>query len=90
MKCAVYRVDTGSVFIADATVQANADGSVSLLLPNGQYAGQEPGQYGVRHDGPNTQQYQRATLNGGTLTFVPLQNFPACVYLIGQGKVYSA
>lgn len=90
MKCAVYRVDNGAVFVADATVQPNSDGSVSLLLPQGGYAGQEPGQYGVRHDGPNTQQYQRATLSGSTLVFVPLDNFAPCVYMIGQGKVYPA
>lgn len=90
MKCAVYCVDNGALFVSDATVVNNEDGSVSLLRPEGGYVGQEPGHYGVRHDGPDKQQYQRATLSGGTITFVPLDNFPPCVYMFGQGKVYPA
>ena len=30
MKCAVYRVDNGALFVSDATVVNNDDGSVSV------------------------------------------------------------
>jgi len=91
MRCTVVRVDNGLPFIAEAMLEMNADGSVSFLLPNGQYAGQSPdGGYGVRADGPDPQQYQRATLNGSAVTFFPLEGWPLYVYLLGQGRVYPA
>ena len=90
MKTAVYRLDTGAAFVEDAVLETNDDGSVSLRLPTGGYAGQEPGVYGQRHDGPDKQQYQRATLAGGAITFVPLDNYMPCVYAVGSGKVYPA
>lgn len=89
-KVTVIRVDTGQPFILDAQIETNGDGSVSFLLPTGQYAGQDPAAYGARVDGPAKQQYQRATLNGSTVTFLPHPGYPAYVYLLGAGQVYPA
>jgi hypothetical protein len=89
-KVTVIRLDTGEAFIEDAQLVTNGDGSVSFHLPNGRYAGQDPAQYGVRADGDATQQYQRATLAGSMVTFLPLPDYPAYVYLLGAGKVYPA
>lgn len=92
MKCAVYRVDTGLPFIADADLQTNADGSVSFALPNGTWAGQEPNVYGLRHpDQPGNQSpgsYQRATLSGSTVTFVTRPQDAPMGYLFVQGQAY--
>jgi hypothetical protein len=92
MKCAVYRVDTGLPFIADATLVTNGDGSVSFQLPNGGYAGQEPNAYGVRHDqDPNTgapQPYQKATVNGSCVTFVTRPQDAPMGYLLASGTAY--
>jgi len=92
MKCAVYRVDTGLPFIADATLITNADGSVSFLLPNGAWAGQEPNHYGLRHaDQPSDQSpgaYQRATLSGSCVTFVTRPQDAPMGYLLAQGQAY--
>lgn len=72
----LIRMDNGQDFIPSAQLINNADGSVSFLLPNGGFAGQEPGLYGARHDQHDgssvPQQYQRATLVGSVVTFVPL------------------
>jgi len=90
MKCTLIRLDNGVPFVNEAEVVNNADGSVSFKLPNGQYAGQEPRQYGVRHDGPNTQQYQRASLSGSTAVFCTRPEDPPYAYLFAQGQVYPA
>lgn len=89
MKCSVFRIDNNQVFIENATLVTNADGSVSFQLADGTFAGQLPGQYAGRADGGN-QQYQRATLEGNVVTFVPLDSYPPYVYTMGQGKVYPA
>lgn len=72
----LVRMDNGQDFIPQAQLISNSDGSVSFLLPGGGFAGQEPGLYGVRHDQTDgssvPQQYQRATLAGSVVTFVPL------------------
>lgn len=94
MKCTLIRLDNGKPFVEDATLVTNADGSVSFQLPTGMYAGQEPSipgqpsQYGVRHDGPATQAYQRATLSGSTATFVTRPQDLPCAYLFAQGQAY--
>jgi len=96
MKCAVIRLDTGLPFIADAELVTNDDGSVSFSLgeigdKSIAWAGQEPNQYGVRHDqheGNSPQAYQRATLAGSTVVFVTRPQDAPMVYLIGQGKAY--
>lgn len=94
MTCTLYRVDTGVAFVANATVVTNSDGSVSFELTDGSFAGQEPDQYGVRHDqAPNTgapQAYQRATLSGAVATFVTRPGDLPCGYLCAQGQAYSA
>ena len=90
MTCTLIRVDNGLPFVASATLVSNSDGSVSFLLPNGQYAGQEPNSYGTRNDSATAQQYQRATLVGSTVTFLPLAQYPPCVYLYGASQVYPA
>ena len=89
-KVTVIRIDTGQPFIADAQLVTNADGSVSFQLPDGKFAGQDPAQYGTRADGDATQQYQRASLDGSTVTFLPHPDYPAYVYLLGQGTVYPS
>ncbi len=92
MTCALYRLDNGLPFIANATLVQNGDGSVSFDLPNGGFAGQEPNAYGVRHDqDPNTgppQAYQRATLNGSCVTFVTRPQDEPMGYLLAQGQAY--
>ena len=89
-KVTVIRIDNGHPFIADAQLVTNADGSVSFQLPDGKFAGQSPEAYGKREDGDATQQYQRATLDGSTVTFLPHPDYPAYVYLLGTGQVYPA
>lgn len=94
MKCTLIRLDTGRPFVEEATLVDNGDGSVSFMLPTGMYAGQEPslqGQpshYGVRHDGPATQAYQRATLTGSTVVFLTRPQDLPMVYLFAQGQAY--
>jgi hypothetical protein len=93
MKCALYRVDTGHPFIADAVLHTNDDGSVRFALPNGTgWAGQEPNVYGLRHpDQPADQvpgAYQRATLDGHTVTFVTRPQDPPMGYFFVQGKAF--
>ncbi len=86
----VVRVDTGQPFIARAEFVKNSDGSVSFGIDSG-WAGQEPNQYGVRHDqhdGGSPQPYQRATLNGATVTFLTRPQDIPMVYLIGFGTAY--
>lgn len=90
-------MDTGQDFVPYAILVNNPDGSVSLQLANGGFAGQEPGLYGARHDqdpGGAPQQYQRASLNGSVLTFMPLSpdqdtRFVPMGYLAYVGQVYS-
>ena len=89
-KVTVIRIDNGHPFIADAQLVTNADGSVSFQLPDGKFAGQSPEEYGKREDGDATQQYQRASLDGSTVTFLPHPDYPAYVYLLGTGQVYPA
>ncbi len=86
----VVRVDTGQPFIARAEFVKNSDGSVSFAIDTG-YAGQEPNQYGVRHDqhdGDPPKSYQRATLTGNTVTFLTRSQDIPMVYLIGFGTAY--
>jgi hypothetical protein len=89
-KVTVLRIDTGAPFIADAQMITNADGSVSFQLPDGKFAGQDPEHYGKRADGDATQQYQRATVNGSQVVFLPHPDHPAYVYVLGFGQVYPA
>jgi hypothetical protein len=91
MKCALYRVDTGRPFVADAEIVPNADGSVSFRTPDGVWAGQEPNAYGVRHDQPATETpgvYQRATLQGQSACFVTRPQDAPQGYYCAQGQVY--
>lgn len=99
MRCALFRIDQhgdGSyaaiAFIADAELVQNKDGSCSARLRSGDWAGQEPNQYGVRHpDQPGSQEpgvYQRFTVVAGTATFVTRPQDQPMVYLIGQGQAY--
>lgn len=93
MKCAVYRVDTGQPFIADAELQTNGDGSVSFSLPNNAgWAGQEPNVYGLRHPNQPISEapgaYQRAMLSGSTITFVTRPQDAPMIYLFGQGRAF--
>jgi hypothetical protein len=92
MKCTLVRVDTGAPFVKDASLVTNNDGSVSFQLPAGGWAGQEPNQYGVRHDqaagtGP-AQSYQRATLSGNMVVFVTRPQDEPMMYAFGQGRAY--
>lgn len=93
MKCAVYRIDNGLPFIADATLQNNDDGSVSFSLPNNEgWAGQEPNVYGLRHPNQPSNEapgaYQRATVSGQTVTFVTRPQDAPMGYLLVQGRAY--
>lgn len=89
-KCTLIRLDNNQPFVEDAIVVPNADGSVSFLLSTGQFVGQEPNVYGLRHDGPAPQAYQRATLSGNVVVFVTRPQDKPFVYLFGQGQAYSA
>ena len=87
----VIRVDTGLPFIASAQLVKNSDGSVSFAVGNGSYAGQEPNQYGVRHDqtdGEPPKSYQRATVSGNVVTFLTRPQDQPMVYLMGVGTAY--
>jgi hypothetical protein len=86
----VVRVDNGQPFIASATLVKNDDGSVSFQLADGSFAGQDPTGYGIRADGPATQQYQRGSLNGNSVTFFPLAGYPPYTYLVGFGEIFPA
>jgi hypothetical protein len=91
MKCALYRVDNGLPFVASATLIQNGDGSISFQLDAGGYAGQEPNQYGVRHDqndGQPPEAYQKATLNGSCVTFVTRPQDAPMGYLLASGQAY--
>lgn len=90
MTCTLIRMDTGRPFVTEATLETNADGSVSFKLAAGGYVGQEPRQYGVRHDGPTTQQYQRASLSGSTVVFKTRPEDPPYAYLFAQGQVFPS
>lgn len=93
----VIRLDTGLPFIASAQLVTNADdGSVSFQLTDGTYAGQNPTAYGLRADGPDRQQYQRARMNGNNaVVFYPLADgnrasYPPYAYALFTGQVYPA
>lgn len=91
MKCALYRVDTGLPFVAEATLVQNGDGSVSFQLPEGGFAGQEPNAYGVRHDQHDSdppKAYQRATVNGSCVTFVTRPQDAPQGYFLASGQSY--
>lgn len=90
MTYTVVRVDNGEPFIDSAELVKNSDGSVSFKVGDGTYAGQEPNKYGERNDNAEPKQYQRATLSGATVTFMPLADARPCVYLIGASQVYPA
>jgi len=86
----LLRLDTGLPFIDMSTEQTNSDGSVVYLLPNGEFGGQAPGQYGVRADDKEAKQYQRARLSGNLVVFQPLANFPPAAYLRVVSQVFPA
>jgi len=94
MKCVLYRLDNKTPFapfVEEAVLVHNQDGSVSFQLPAGGFAGQEPRQYGVRHDQHDAdppKQYQRATLTGNIVVFLTRPEDPPMAYLYAQGKVY--
>jgi hypothetical protein len=90
MSVTLVKVDDGQPFVESAELVNNQDGSVSFKLPNGHYAGQEPNVYGERNDNAEPKQYQRATLNGSSVTFLPVEGSLPCVYLLGAGTVYPA
>lgn len=89
MTVTVLRVDTGQPFIDKAELVTNPDSSVSFQLSDDTFAGQEPMQYGVRHDGPNAQ-YQRARMTGNVVTFQTRPEDPPMAYLLGIGQVFPA
>lgn len=88
MRVRVFSTDPTKAFIDDAELVKNGDGSVSFKLPNGEYAGQEPNAYGRRNDNPGIGPYQKATLNGSVVTFVPRPGDLPCVYVCGTGQAY--
>lgn len=90
MTVQLLRLDTGTPFVLAANEQSNSDGSVSYALPNGGFAGQAPGAYGVRNDNPEAKQYQRAKVDGGLTIFMPEGNFPPAAYLRVSGQVFPA
>ncbi len=88
--CSLVRIDNGQAFVDSAEIVKNDDGSVSFQLPNGEFAGQEPNVYGMRHDGPAKQQYQRASLVGDLASFLTRPRDLVCGYLCVQGKVFPS
>lgn len=90
MTCSLVRVDNGQPFVKSAEVISNDDGSSSFQLPEGGYAGQEPNQYGVRHDGPDKQQYQRSLITGNVASFLTRDGDLPCGYLFVPAKVFPA
>ncbi len=95
MTVTLVRVDNGLPFITRAALITNPDGSVSFQLDGGLFAGQtpwvvgQPSTYGLRYPDSNEQgAYQRATVNGNTVTFLTRPQDNPCVYLMGQGVAY--
>lgn len=88
MRVCVFSVNPDDPFIADAELVTNSDGSVSFKLRDGNFAGQEPNQYGVRNDNPAIGAYQKATLTGSVVTFVTRPEDAPMVYACGVGKSY--
>lgn len=88
MRVRVFSQDPQHAFIEDAELVSNGDGSVSFKLPSGSYAGQEPNAYGVRNDNAGIGAYQKATLTGTVVTFVPRPGDLPCVYVCGLGRSY--
>lgn len=87
----LLRVDNGQPFVARASMIPNGDGSVSFQLDDQGWVGQEPNQYGVRHDqhdGEPPKAYQRATVTGTTAVFLTRPQDVPMVYLLGLGKAY--
>jgi len=72
----------GKVFLVFDHWQKNSDGSHSPIMPDGQYAGQEPNIYGQFKfdtlDDPGA--YQKAKLNGQLATFWTRPQDPPYTY----------
>jgi hypothetical protein len=78
-------------FIVGHHVQKNADGSVSIALDaaGSKWAGQEPNQYGVRHDSDGAPfTYQKFTRAGNLLISQTREQDDVFTYTIAEGVVY--
>lgn len=78
-------------FIVAERMITNANGSVSFILPDGSVAGQEPMQYGVRHDAPNVADigvYQMARVQGALVTFQTRPQDPMYTYTMAEGQAF--
>lgn len=75
-------------FIIAVSIVNNDDGSISLFLPNGQYAGQEPNAYGVRNDNSGIGAYQKFTRQGALLISITRPGDTMFVYSIAEGQAF--
>lgn len=79
------------IFISAVSMLTNANGSVSFILPDGSVAGQEPNQYGVRHDAPDVPSigvYQMATVRGALVSFLTRPGDSMFVYTLMEGTAF--
>jgi hypothetical protein len=91
MNCQLINVITGQPFVASCTLVQNTDGSTSFQLPDGNFVGQTPNQYGVQWTpSAENKQYQRSTVSGNTATFLTRDGDIPCCYLLVIGKVYPS
>lgn len=67
------------------------NGSVSFINADGTVVGQEPMQYGVRHDAQDEGSigvYQMFTVKGAVVTIQTRAQDPMFVYTIAEGQAY--
>lgn len=78
-------------FIIADHIVTNANGSISFALDaqGSAFAGQEPNQYGVRHDSDaNIGVYQMFTRNGALVSVLTRPGDTMFVYSIAEGQSY--
>lgn len=75
-------------FIVADHLQTNADGSVTPVLANGTFAGQEPNVYGKRNDNTTLGVYQKATRSGALITFFTRPGDTPMTYSIIEAQTF--
>jgi len=61
--------ESGTIIIRASKMLNNPDGTVSLVMDDGQYASQEPNVYGKFNSISAIGPYERAKVNGQLITF---------------------
>lgn len=79
---------TVTPFIVADHVVTNPDGSVSFVLSDGTFAGQEPNQHGVRNDNRILGVYQKATRTGALVAFLTRPGDQVFTYSMVEARTY--